>query len=274
VLRDGKLQIVRTADDVVVYSRGNGDINRVYLASNGWLYLLKAGVNDEQFRNPDGWRDLGTPSQDYLASRKGIVGLTGWFENDVTTLFEVPTQVYDPQLVFCPVTGALRLVNRQAKSKNGDKDRDNWVYDGEVGERSAYVTLYVGDAKSDDRLLPTQVLNVGESLVDERGATITRSSAMMSLDELEISRRDLHTVVGEEPKNSNGDPLYDPTYTAFAIKRSGRSHDRSLSDVLSNNWYHEDLAWNAEKLSQSGPYVVAMDGNGRLTINAQNIDSG
>lgn len=274
ILRDGELQIIRTKDDFVVYSRGNGNINRVYLASNGWLYFLKAGVNDEQFRKPDGWHDLGTPDARYLASNKGIVGLTGWYMNDWTTIYEVPTQVYDPQLVFCPTTGALRLVNRQAKSKNGDKDKDNWVYDGKVGERSASVTLYVGDAKSDDRLLPTQILNAGESLVDERGASITRSSAMMSLDELEISRRDLHTVVGEEPKNSNGDPLYDLTHTTFMIKRSGRSHDRSLSDVLSNNWYHEDLAWSAERLNQPGPYVVAMDGHGRLTINAQNKDSG
>ena len=291
ILRDGKLQIIRTKDDFAVKTWGNGDVDRVYLAPNGWLYLLKAGVDNQQFKNPDSYRNLWDTDDAYrLLPPKGVVGMAGWFENGFLAADEVPTdKVQDAQLVFVPSTGALHLVNRQNKSKNPDSgSKDLWTFDAasgnwdglrgygagagkRVGPRSAFVTLYEGASKSDNRLLPTQILNPGESLVDQRGATIIGSSAMTSLGELEASRRDLHTVVDEDAK---GNLLYDPTYTAFTVKRSGRSHDRSLSDVFSNNWYHEDLAWSAERLNQPGPYVVAMDGHGRLTINAQNKDSG
>ena len=278
VLSEGQLKIIRTSDNTAVQTWGQkNSIDRVYLAANGWLYFLQAGVNDDQFKNPTGWNDLGTPSQDRLSSSKGILGLAGWFENDLTTAFEVPTQVNDSQLLFSPSTGALYLVNRQSKASNGDKGRDNWTKNalgGDFGKRvsgrSPSLTLYDGDPgiPKGNATIATEILNPGEGLLSAKGSTLLGLPAVDSLDALQTSRKNLQTFVGQPQDRA----------LPFGVQRTTPSrHDRSLADIFGGTAMQgalDNIAWAAPPVQQAGPYVAVMDGNGRLTINAQQLVDG
>ena len=291
VLEDGQLQIIRTSDGAAIKTWGgqSNSIDRVYLGKDGYLYFLKAGVNDDQFGNPNGRNDLMSNARDSLDTNKGILGLAGWFEN--SGLFgegEAPTQVGDSELIFNPALGSLYLVNRQAKSNNGDKDRDNWVFNGLNGyyddlsrkgptsdldggkTRRAYITLFNGDQSLDKRSSQaTQILKPGESLFNATGAQkLGVSRTIESMDALQTSRKDLQTFVGQ-PQASE---------LPFGIQRTTPSrHDRSLADIFGGTAMQgalDDIAWAASPVQQAGPYVAVMDGNGRLTINAQQLMDG
>ena len=291
VLKDGKLQIIRTKDEKPIKTWGDGGIDRVYLSDKGWLYLLKSNNSKSAIDNRDNaylelndYRDYGR-----LLPGAGVAGLAGWFANaGWASAREAPTTVSQSQLVFSPETGALYLVNRQSQNKNPDTGVNCWAYNGLEGHitgfntshnpvsyldngstyvRSAHITLFEGDSEAKPALgapTLTQVLNPRESLLSQTGAALLEQPAIETMDALQTSRKDLETFVGSAQNQA----------IPFGVRRRlTDEHDRSLAEVLGGTPLQnarDDLAWAASAVQQAGPYVVVMDGNGRLTINAQN----
>lgn len=279
LLREGQLQIIDTASNQVQHSWGGGEdgaIDRLYVDPyTGWLYGMdsaKAYLNgrNDVFINPD-------YSSRFVIDRRSGFSINLGFYAEQWDGFTKRDQLYpadtaNGQLVFFPESGKLVLANR------GGPDLKN-----RKGTNTDALVLYEGSGTLVGQERYTQVLHAGESLLSEAGASRLAKIPITSLGNLEASRNNLTTFLTDytSPLNPN----------AFGLLRNDNKHageggmfSKSLQRVLGDQYKSLDDRWawlataNASgqpltSPTHKGPIVVAMDGNGQITINAQIEDA-
>jgi hypothetical protein len=241
----------------------------------GWLYGMDSAKayllsHNDVFVNPD------YSSRHVYEDRSGFSINLGFYAKqwDGSTKRDkpYPADTANGQLVFFPESGKLVLANRGGPDLTDKNDI-----------HTDALVLYEGVGTLVGQERYTQVLYAGESLLSEAGASKLAKAPVTSLGNLEASRNNLTTFLTDyvSPLNPN----------AFGLLRNDNKHageggvfTKSLQRVLGDRYKSLDDRWawlataNASgqplnSPTHKGPIVVAMDGNGQITINAQTNDA-